>query len=301
MDFPDFLVYLTDLNLKVMKTIRPLLILMVAVLSSMSLFAQEYQRVVTRDGSNYEGQWPKGSGVLYSYNDGLILGSFVKAKPHGVCVCYKPNGEVYWGEFKKGRATGNGSIYRDNGIVVSGGYKKGKYHGLDTLYRSNGTMHVGKYRNGRLRKTIADTRNPGVVFSGNRPEYPAVDFRRRQEVFLNDLENMWEERNLAIVRNLGLIHPKFQGGGIDDFALWVNSQVVYPDRERSDRAERTVIVEFTVLKDGSVSDVHAVFGSDPVLNEAAVKAVSKSPQWTPGEQNGEPRNVRMNVPVVFSL
>lgn len=270
-------------------------------MSSISLSAQDYQRVITRDGSNYEGQWPKGAGVLYSYNDGLVLGTFVKGKPHGKCVCYKPNGEVYWGEFKKGKATGNGRIYRDNGIVVSGGYKNGKYHGIDTLYRSNGTVHVGKYRNGKMKSTVLDTRTAGVVAVGAKPEYPGIDFRQRQITFLNDLENMWEERNLAIVRSLGLVHPKFQGGGIDDFALWVNSQVVYPVRDRAERSERTVIVEFVVLKDGTVSDAHAVFGSDPVLNEAAEKAVLKSPKWTPGEQNGEPRNVRMSVPVVFTL
>ena len=91
-----------------MKTIRTLLVLAVAALSSISLSAQDYQRVITRDGSNYEGQWPKGAGVLYSYNDGLVLGTFVKGKPHGKCVCYRPNGEVYWGEFKKGKATGKG-------------------------------------------------------------------------------------------------------------------------------------------------------------------------------------------------
>ena len=270
-------------------------------MSSISLSAQDYQRVITRDGSNYEGQWPKGAGVLYSYNDGLVLGTFVKGKPHGKCVCYKPNGEVYWGEFKKGKATGNGRIYRDNGIVVTGGYKNGKYHGIDTLYRSNGTMHVGKYKNGKMKATILDTRSSGVVAVGAKPDYPGIDFRQRQITFLNDLENMWEERNLAIVRSLGLVHPKFQGGGIDDFALWVNSQVVYPVRDRADRSERTVIVEFVVLKDGTVADAHAVFGSDPVLNDAAVKAVLKSPKWTPGAQNGEPRNVRMSVAVVFAL
>ena len=62
-----------------------------------------------------------------------------------------------------------------------------------------------------------------------------------------------------------------------------------------------MIVEFVVLKDGTVADANAVFGSDPVLNEAAVKAVLKSPKWTPGAQNGEPRNVRMRVAVEFSL
>ena len=278
------------------------ILISLALLTVVSASAQDRDfRVTGGDGYRYEGEWPQGNGILYSYEQGLVLGTFRKGKPHGKCVCYKPNGEVYWGHFKKGKATGKGRIYRDNGIVVTGDYKNGRYHGTDTLYRSNGTMHVGKYRRGKLVTTVADSRNHGVKLRGQKPRYPQVDFRRKQETFLNDLENTWEERNLMLVRKAGLVAPKFQGGDIEDFALWVNSQVVYPVADRSGRESRTVIVEFTVLKDGTVSEAHAIFGSDPVLNEAAVKAVNKSPKWTPGEQNGEKKNVRLTVPVVFTL
>ena len=285
-----------------MKTTRTLLILAVAVLSSISLYAQDYTyKIMSRDGYRYEGEWPAGDGVLYSLEDGLVIGTFRKGKPHGKCVCYKPNGEVYWGEFKNGQATGNGSLYRDNGIIVSGGYKNGQYHGLDTLYRSNGTMHVGQYRNGKLVKRVTDTKELRGIVSAAKPAYPQVDLRSRQEDFLKELELLWEDRNLMLARKAGLIHPKFQGGNLNDFALWVNSQVEYPMSGRTGQMDRTVVVEFTVMRDGTVSDVHAIFGSDPQLNAAAVKAVSKSPKWTPGEQNGEKRNVRMNVPVVFGM
>ena len=278
------------------------ILISLALLIAASVCAQDRDfRVTGGDGYRYEGEWPQGNGILYSYEQGLVLGTFRKGKPHGKCVCYKPNGEVYWGHFKKGKATGKGRIYRDNGIVVTGDYKNGRYHGLDTLYRSNGTMHVGKYRRGKLVSTVADSRNQGVQLRGQKPGYPRVDFRYKQEVFLNELENTWEERNLMLVRKAGLIAPRFQGGDIEDFALWVNSQVAYPVADRSGRESRTVIVEFIVLKDGTVSDAHAIFGSDPVLNEAAVKAVEKSPKWTPGEQNGEKKNVRLTVPVVFTL
>lgn len=261
----------------------------------MSLYAQDYTyKVMSRDGYRYEGEWPSGDGVLYSYEDGLVIGQFRKGKPHGKCVCYRPNGTVYWGDFKNGKATGNGRLYRDSGVVVAGDYKNGKYHGVDTLYRSNGTTLVGKFKNGRL-KTVTDTKP-----EGRKPSYPKVDLRSRQEDFLKELELLWEDRNMMIARKAGLIQPRFQGGNLDDFALWVNSQVIYPMGPRSSRESRTVIVEFTVLRDGSVADVHAVFGSDPVLNEMAVKAVSKSPKWIPGEQNGEKRNVRLSVPVVFN-
>ena len=286
-----------------MKTIRTFLILAIAALSSMTLSAQDYTyKVIDRDGYRYQGEWPSGYGVLYSYEDGLILGDFHKGKPHGKCVCYKPNGEVYWGEYKKGKATGNGRIYRDNGIVIAGGYKKGRYHGIDTLYRADGRVLVGKFRKGKMVSTIKDTPSGMDSYkNGDKPGYPRIDLRMRHEEFLKELELIWEERNLALARKAGLIAPKFQGGDVDDFALWVNSQVVYPIRDRADRNSRTVIVEFVVLRDGTVSDAHAVFGSDSVLNEAAVAAVMKSPKWTPGEQNGQTRNVRMSVPVVFDL
>lgn len=272
------------------------MILALAVLVSNSLFAQDYTyRVMSKDGYRYEGEWPSGYGVLYSYEDGLIVGDFKKGKPHGECVCYKPNGEVYWGQFKKGHATGMGKIYRDNGIVVAGEYKNGKYHGLDTLYRSDGKMFVGKFRKGKM---VERLENANATYK-EKPGYPKVDLRMRHEDFLKELELMWDERNMAIAKRAGLIAPKFQGGGINDFALWVNSQIVYPIADRANRNSRMVIVEFVVLRDGSVADVHAIFGSDPVLNELAEKAVAKSPKWTPGEQNGEKRSVRMTVAVDF--
>ena len=278
-------------------------VISLAILMATSISAQDYTyKVISREGSRYEGEWPTGYGVLYSYEDGLVLGDFRKGKPHGKCVCYRPNGEVYWGDYKKGKATGNGRIYRDNGIVVAGGYRKGKYHGIDTLYRADGRMLVGKFRKGKMVSTIKDTPlGMDSYKKGDKPGYPRIDLRMRHEEFLKELELIWEERNLALARKAGLIAPKFQGGDVDDFALWVNSQVAYPVADRSGRESRTVIVEFIVLKDGTVSDAHAIFGSDPVLNEAAVKAVEKSPKWTPGEQNGEKKNVRLSVPVVFAL
>lgn len=278
-----------------MKAIRAMMTFAIAVLSSWSLLSQDYQRVFTRDGSQYEGQWPKGRGVLYSYNEGLVLGEFVKGRPEGKCVCYKPNGEVYWGFYKKGKQTGYGRIYRDNGIVVAGGYKDGRYHGVDTLYRSNGSMMVGKYKKGKLVSQMANIESAKVP----KPRYPQVDFRRKHEDFLRELELMWEERNQMIREGAGFVHPKFQGGTVEDFALWVNSQKKYPSDFRSEQEARTVIVEFTVMPDGSLAEIHAIFGSDPILNEAAVEAVRKSPKWQPAEHKGINRSVRLTVPVVF--
>lgn len=283
-----------------MKIKFTLLTLVVAMLSSVSLPAQDQRSSAQYQYDRYDGRWPSGEGILYSYKDGLIIGTFSNGKAEGRCVCYKPNGEVYWGDFRKGKATGYGRIYRDNGIVMSGQYKNGKYHGLDTLYRSNGTVFVGKYRKGKLKDRVSDIRDGAALARCPKPEYPRVDLKRKQEEFLKELELMWEERNIHLREKAGLVSPKFQGGGVDDFALWVNSRVEYPESVSLGENSRTVIVEFTVMTDGTLADVHALFGSNPALNDAAVKAVKGSPRWIPGEHKGEKRNVRMTVPVVFS-
>ena len=269
--------------------------LAVAVLSSVSLSAQNS----VADQVRYEGHWPNGEGILYSGRDGLIIGTFQEGRAEGRCICYKPNGEVYWGDFKKGKATGNGRIYRDNGIVIAGQYKNGKYHGIDTLYRTNGSVFVGKFKNGKMKSRISDHKTVPASMKG-KPQYPRVDLRIKQEDFLRDLELLWEERNLRLRESAGLVHPTFQGGGLDDFALWVNSRVETPIAELARGTSRTVLVEFTVDVDGSLSDIHAVFGSNPTLNEAAEKAVAKSPKWHPAEHKGERRSVRLTVPVVFN-
>lgn len=274
------------------------LMLAIAVMSSISLYAQN--EVKADDVLIYEGRWPEGEGVLYSHKDGLIIGTFIKGVPNGRCICYKLNGEVYWGEFKKGKMTGNGRLYRDNGIVVCGGYKNGTYHGIDTLYRADGSVFTGRFNKGKMKERLVDTRKtPKAVFPP-KPEYPRVVLSPKQENFICDLELLWEERNLRISRDAGMVKPKFCGGDINDFALWVNSQIMYPYSQRSSDSSRTVLVEFVVTKEGDVSDVHAIFGSNPVLNETAENAVKKSPKWEPAEQGGVKKSVRLTVPVVFS-
>lgn len=281
-----------------MKMKFALLTLVVAMLSSVSLLAQGQRDATDYENDRYDGQWPAGEGILYSYKDGLIIGTFSNGRAEGRCVCYLPNGEVYWGDFKKGKATGYGRIYRDNGIVMAGQYKNGRYHGIDTLFRSNGTMIVAKFKNGKLKTRITDSNADPALQAVLKPEYPRIDLKRKQEDFLKELEILWEARNIRLREKAGLVSPKFQGGGIEDFALWVNSRVEYPETLRD--GSRTVIVEFVVLKDGTVADVHAIFGANTELNNAAVAAVSKSPKWEPAEHNGEKRSVKMTVPVVFS-
>lgn len=61
-----------------MKANLMLMTLVAAVLSSMSLCAQDMRSYPPYDTERYEGQWPKGEGILYSYDKGLVVGTFDK-------------------------------------------------------------------------------------------------------------------------------------------------------------------------------------------------------------------------------
>jgi TonB family protein len=73
----------------------------------------------------------------------------------------------------------------------------------------------------------------------------------------------------------------------------------YPDEERQNRIEGTVIVQALVGRDGRVKEAK-ITQSVPGLDQAALAAIT---QWTfrPAESYGKPVAVWVAVPVKFSL
>ena len=95
--------------------------------------------------------------------------------------------------------------------------------------------------------------------------------------------------------------PRFQDGDAGQFSHWVNQNLKYPQEAVKDSLQGRVTLQFTIEKDGSVTDVRVLRGCAPVLDEEAVRVVSQSPKWTPGYSNGEPVRVIYNFPVLFQL
>lgn len=86
---------------------------------------------------------------------------------------------------------------------------------------------------------------------------------------------------------------------------FVQSRVNYPALARENGIQGTVVVSFTVEKDGSISDVAAAREVAGGCTAAALKAVnainSENARFKPGIQGGLPVRVRYNLPVKFSL
>lgn len=106
-----------------------------------------------------------------------------------------------------------------------------------------------------------------------------------------------EEIPVAIVDE----KPKFQGGDENTFSTWVFKNIVYPEIAKENGVSGRVTLQFTVDKDGSVTNVVVVRGVDASLDREAVRVVSSSPKWTPGRQRDKPVKVRYTFPVVFQL
>lgn len=105
----------------------------------------------------------------------------------------------------------------------------------------------------------------------------------------------------AIPFQLVETRPSFNGGDANEFSKWVNSRLDYPEIAKENGIQGRVTLQFTVEKDGSVTNVKVVRGVDPSLDKEAVKVVSSSPKWTPGKQRDRAVRVTYTFPVIFQL
>jgi protein TonB len=87
-------------------------------------------------------------------------------------------------------------------------------------------------------------------------------------------------------------------GGSSAWLQFLQNHLVYPKKAVRQRIEGTVMLQFIVDKEGNVTDLQAISG-DPILAEAALKAMAGSPRWIPATQFGRKVKSYKKQPVVF--
>ncbi len=95
--------------------------------------------------------------------------------------------------------------------------------------------------------------------------------------------------------------PSFDGGGTLEFCRWVQEHLRYPVEAVVYGIEGRVSVSFVVEADGRVTNAETLASPDPVLSEAALGVVRRSPRWIPGRLDGRPVRVRLSIPIDFNL
>jgi protein TonB len=92
-------------------------------------------------------------------------------------------------------------------------------------------------------------------------------------------------------------------GGIDAFRKELQNKIIYPSVAKRKETQGKVTLQFTVDKDGSISDIKVLKDIGDGCGDAAVEALKKMPaKWSAATNaQGKPVKVRKTIPVDFRL
>lgn len=98
------------------------------------------------------------------------------------------------------------------------------------------------------------------------------------------------------------IEASFPGGD----ALWrkyleQNLNASTPANNRAPEGAYTVVVQFIVDKDGTISDVRALTNHGYGMEAEVVRVIKRGPKWTPAIQDGSPVKAYRKQPVTFMV
>ena len=97
------------------------------------------------------------------------------------------------------------------------------------------------------------------------------------------------------------VMPKFNGGEVQDFRTWVMSQIHYPESMVKGKIQGRMLVEFVINKEGKLTDFHVIKELHKDASEQVADVLSKSPLWTPGQNNGKAVSMKFILPLDFRL
>jgi protein TonB len=84
---------------------------------------------------------------------------------------------------------------------------------------------------------------------------------------------------------------------------FINQNLVYPQELIETDFSSRIFVQFVVTKTGEIEKVSIAKGIDSIsgLNQAAIRLVKQMPKWIPGINKGKEVNVKMVIPIRFSI
>lgn len=90
----------------------------------------------------------------------------------------------------------------------------------------------------------------------------------------------------------------------EQMANFLIANLEYPEQAKENGAQESILIEFIINTDGSVSHVKPVF-EEKVMNKdlekEALRVVKKLPKFEPGKQAGQPVRVRYTIPITFKI
>jgi protein TonB len=122
--------------------------------------------------------------------------------------------------------------------------------------------------------------------------------------------NAVDARDLIVVKEVvqeeEVIHkiveqqPEFPGG-LQELNAIIKKRLQYPQLAAENGIQGTTVVQFAVMKDGTVDKVTVYASAHPLLDREALRVVKTLPKWIPGKINGKGVNSYFIIPIVFTL
>lgn len=82
---------------------------------------------------------------------------------------------------------------------------------------------------------------------------------------------------------------------------FISTNLKYPEEAKKEAIEGTVLVSFVVTKAGYIEDAFVLKDIGGGCGEEAIAVIENMPRWEPGIHEGKKVNVKLNLPVKFSL
>lgn len=127
--------------------------------------------------------------------------------------------------------------------------------------------------------------------------------KKRSQTFYRNNEpegetKLWNEDGTSRVWDE--VMPQYPGG-VEALYTFLGKKIKYPKAARSQKIQGKVLIQFTVDRDGSVINISVKKSIHELLDNEAIRVVSKMPRWIPGKQDGKPIPVIYTIPVHFKL
>lgn len=148
-----------------------------------------------------------------------------------------------------------------------------------------------------------DVETQSIEFSAedNNSTVEIVEVKEEVKEEVKVEEDKRDEENENVVFKIVETMPSFPGG---DQALmkYIGDNVRYPAIAQENGIQGRTICQFTVEKDGSITDIQVLRSSgDASLDKEAKRVIQSMPKWSPGKQRGKPVRVSYTIPINFRL
>ena len=140
-----------------------------------------------------------------------------------------------------------------------------------------------------------------ISFAQRTSKEDAKQFIQRVGVPSDLKTKMVEKSGTDPISNKDVDKKPYFPGGEKVRIQYLNDIIDYPEKALSEGVEGVVYVQFTVEKDGSITNAKVLKGIGSGCDKEALEVIKNMPDWEPGKKDGEPVRTQLNMPVKFSL